>query len=64
MSQLVWQKSTFSEPGSDTCVEVALDRTGTPHLRESDTPGAVITASPYALAALLGRVKSGLLSGN
>ncbi|MFD6997519.1 DUF397 domain-containing protein [Streptomyces mirabilis] len=60
MTQLAWQKSTFSEPGSDTCVEIALDETGTPRLRESASPGTVVTASPSALAALLDRVKSSL----
>jgi hypothetical protein len=59
MSELVWQKSTFSEPGSDTCVELATDPPGHPHLRESDEPGTVIATSPAALRALLGRVKAG-----
>ncbi|WP_411150265.1 DUF397 domain-containing protein [Streptomyces sp. A30] len=59
MSQLAWKKSTFSEPGSDTCVEVALDDTGTVHLRESDTPGTVLASAPSALAALLDGIKGG-----
>ncbi|WP_155060797.1 DUF397 domain-containing protein [Streptomyces blattellae] len=58
MTGLRWQKSTYSEGGADTCVEVALDRTGTLHLRESVTPATAITASPTALAALLDSVKS------
>jgi Domain of unknown function (DUF397) len=58
MTGLRWQKSSYSEGGADTCVEVALDKTGTPQLRESDTPGTVVTASPSALAALMDRVKS------
>ncbi|MER5223487.1 DUF397 domain-containing protein [Streptomyces flaveus] len=59
MAQLVWRKSTFSEPGSDTCVELALDPTGTVHLRESDAPGVVANAAPSAVAALLVGIKSG-----
>ncbi|MCX4905684.1 DUF397 domain-containing protein [Streptomyces sp. NBC_00878] len=66
MTGLRWQKSTYSEGGADTCVEVALDPTGTPHLRESDTPGTVIATAPSALAALLDRVrvKGGELPGS
>jgi hypothetical protein len=60
MAQLVWRKSTFSEPGSDTCVELALAPTGTVHLRESDAPGTVANASPSALAALLDGIKGGM----
>ncbi|MPY53428.1 DUF397 domain-containing protein [Streptomyces acidicola] len=52
MSQLTWQKSSFSEPGGDTCVEVALDRIGL-RLRESVTPGTVATLAPSALVALV-----------
>ncbi|MEV0635211.1 DUF397 domain-containing protein [Streptomyces sp. NPDC050619] len=63
MSQLAWQKSTFSEPGSDTCVEVALDDTRTAHLRESDTPGTTLTSTPSALAALFDGIKGGASAG-
>ncbi|WUO29512.1 DUF397 domain-containing protein [Streptomyces sp. NBC_00286] len=61
MAQLVWRKSTFSEPGSDTCVELALAPTGTVHLRESEAPGAVANAAPSAVAALLDGIKGGML---
>ncbi|MFP3988136.1 DUF397 domain-containing protein [Streptomyces sp. E11-3] len=53
MARLRWQKSSFSEGGADTCVEVSTDPTGRPHLRESDTPAAVIATTPTALRALL-----------
>ncbi|KOG91069.1 DUF397 domain-containing protein [Streptomyces varsoviensis] len=59
MSQLTWQKSSFSEPGSDTCVEVATDLSGGAHLRESDAPTQVIATTPAALRALLRAVKAG-----
>ncbi|MBC9726940.1 DUF397 domain-containing protein [Streptomyces sp. TRM68367] len=59
MSQLAWQKSTFSEPGSDTCVEVALDSAGRLCLRESATPGNVIVTTSTALGDLLRAVADG-----
>jgi hypothetical protein len=64
MPELRWQKSSFSEGGAANCVEVALDPTGTPHLRESDTPGTVLTTAPSALAALLNQVKDEELPGS
>ncbi|MEV6593353.1 DUF397 domain-containing protein [Streptomyces acidicola] len=63
MSQLAWQKSSFSEPGGDTCVEVALDRIGILRLRESVTPGAVATLAPSALVALVDWAKGEATSG-
>lgn len=55
MTELVWQKSTFSEGGGDNCVYVAAtrDTTKTIHLRESDTPDTTLTTTPEALAALI-----------
>jgi hypothetical protein len=61
MDQLNWRKSSFSEGHSDTCVEVATDPTGTPHLRESDDPHTVIATTPTALRALLRTIKTGTL---
>lgn len=63
MTGLRWQKSTYSEGGADTCVEVARDDTGTVHLRESDTPGTVLASAPTALAALLDGIKGGAAAG-
>ncbi|WP_149826520.1 DUF397 domain-containing protein [Streptomyces tailanensis] len=58
MSQLAWQKSSFSEPGSDTCVEIAAAPVSNrPHLRESATPDTVIATTPAALRAFLGGIK-------
>ncbi|MBA2944326.1 DUF397 domain-containing protein [Streptomyces himalayensis] len=59
MSELRWQKSSFSEGGAANCVELALTPTGTPHLRESDTPATVIATTPAALRALLRGIKAG-----
>jgi hypothetical protein len=52
-----WQKSTFSTGEIDQeCVEISASG-GTIHLRESDTPDAIITTTPARLAALLRRIK-------
>lgn len=54
MTELVWQKSTFSEGGGDNCVYVAADHnTQTIRLRESDTPQTTLTTTPETLAALI-----------
>ncbi|MDJ0342675.1 DUF397 domain-containing protein [Streptomyces sp. H10-C2] len=63
MSQLRWQKSSFSEGGAANCVELAAGPAGTPHLRESDDPARVVTTTPAALRAFLRAVKSGKLDG-
>lgn len=59
MSQLTWQKSSFSEAGADTCVEIAVGLAGRTHLRESDDPGTVLTTSPTALRTLVRSIKAG-----
>lgn len=59
MSQLSWQKSTFSTGDGENCVEVAADRAGTAYIRESDEPGAVVTSTPAAFAAFVRAVKAG-----
>ncbi|MFF3938881.1 DUF397 domain-containing protein [Streptomyces phaeofaciens] len=59
---LRWQKSSFSDGGEgDTCVELAASPTPTLHLRESDTPGTALTATPAALAHLLEGIRGGSL---
>ncbi|MBH5336809.1 DUF397 domain-containing protein [Streptomyces pactum] len=63
MSQLAWRKSSFSEPGSDTCVEVAAMPSCGALLRESDDPGTVIATTPAALRALVRAVKRGRFDG-
>ncbi|ARF57228.1 DUF397 domain-containing protein [Streptomyces gilvosporeus] len=59
MSQLLWQKSSFSEGGADTCVEVAASPSGTRHLRESDAPATVMATSAAALRGLVRSLKDG-----
>ncbi|MEW2574490.1 DUF397 domain-containing protein [Streptomyces sp. NPDC047070] len=54
---LHWQKSSFSGGGGDEdCLEISATPT-TLHLRESDTPTAVLSPNPTALNALLTAVK-------
>ncbi|MFI1730781.1 DUF397 domain-containing protein [Streptomyces acidicola] len=64
MTGLRWQKSTYSEGGADTCVEVAREQTGTVRLRESVTPSTVATVAPYALVALIDWAKREAPSGD
>ncbi|MDJ0340379.1 DUF397 domain-containing protein [Streptomyces sp. H10-C2] len=59
MSQLVWQKSSFSSGGQGECVEVATGSAGLVHLRESDDPVVIVTTTPAALRALLRATKAG-----
>ncbi|MFF4601691.1 DUF397 domain-containing protein [Streptomyces sp. NPDC001339] len=61
MSRLTWQKSSFSEAGSDHCVEVAVDVTGVPYLRDSKRPDIVITTSRPAFCSLIRAVRAGEL---
>ncbi|MER5539697.1 DUF397 domain-containing protein [Streptomyces mirabilis] len=56
MSELTWQKSSFSEDQAN-CVFVAVAPDGTIRLRESDEPGTVLTTTPDQLAALLQHIK-------
>ncbi|MDJ0347075.1 DUF397 domain-containing protein [Streptomyces sp. H10-C2] len=58
MSQLSWQKSTFSE-NQVNCVHVASAADGTIRLRESDDPGVIVTTTPAQLAAFILSAKAG-----
>jgi hypothetical protein len=53
MNALDWQKSSFSGGAEGDCVNVAATPDGTLHLRESDDPTTVLSATPGQLAALL-----------
>ncbi|UUU31105.1 DUF397 domain-containing protein [Streptomyces sp. CA-210063] len=58
MVQLRWQKSSYSEGGADTCVEIAAALNASrAYLRESATPETVIAATSAALHALIGGIK-------
>ncbi|MFD4571950.1 DUF397 domain-containing protein [Streptomyces sp. NPDC058417] len=57
-----WQKSSYSGEGDgNNCLEVKAGSRGV-HLRESDTPGAVLTTDPAALAHLLEALRRSALS--
>ncbi|MDX2526747.1 DUF397 domain-containing protein [Streptomyces europaeiscabiei] len=62
MSQLGWQKSSFSSGGEGNCIELAAATPPRIHLRESARPSEITTAAPRALAHLLHTVKGGTLS--
>ncbi|MET7349159.1 DUF397 domain-containing protein [Streptomyces mirabilis] len=53
MSELEWQKSSFSGGPEGNCVNVATAPDGTIRLRESDEPRTVLATTPEGLAALL-----------
>ncbi|KUO21770.1 DUF397 domain-containing protein [Streptomyces dysideae] len=61
MSELKWQKSSFSEGGAANCVELATCPAGHPHLRESEDPATVVQTSATALGALLRAVRDGAI---
>ncbi|MFI1680915.1 DUF397 domain-containing protein [Streptomyces sp. NPDC020607] len=56
MTELTWQKSTYSQEAS-SCVNIVAAPDGTTHLRESDDPEVVLTTSPSQLSALIRAVK-------
>ena len=59
MPQLAWHKSSFSTGDQGECVEVAADPNGLIHLRESDQPDEILTATPTPWAGLLHHIKAG-----
>lgn len=59
MFQPTWQKSSFSTGGEGECVELASGLTGQVHLRESDRPAQVATATPVALEQLFAAIRRG-----
>jgi hypothetical protein len=52
MTELNWQKSTYSEAAS-SCVYLAATPAGTILLRESDEPEVILTTGPGQLGALI-----------
>jgi hypothetical protein len=58
MTELAWQKSTFSGGPEGECVYVATAPDKTIRLRESDTPDVTLATAPEGLAALLRHLKS------
>ncbi|MFF4736772.1 DUF397 domain-containing protein [Streptomyces sp. NPDC001262] len=62
MSDIQWQKSSFSTDGND-CIELA-HAAGSVLLRESDAPHVIATAERVGLRALVHGVKRGALDLN
>ncbi|CDR07650.1 DUF397 domain-containing protein [Streptomyces iranensis] len=61
MTEVNWQKSSYSSAGDgNSCIELASIGT-TVALRESDDPRTVLTTSPARLGALLQSIKAGAL---
>ncbi|MER5212238.1 DUF397 domain-containing protein [Streptomyces sp. NPDC002838] len=58
MTELNWQKSTYSEEAS-SCVYLAATPTGTVLLRESDEPETILTTGPDQLRALIAALRLG-----
>ncbi|MEU6276312.1 DUF397 domain-containing protein [Streptomyces populi] len=56
MTELVWQKSTYSEAAS-SCVYLATTPAGTILLRESDEPETVLATGPRQLGALIAALR-------
>ncbi|GAB2911447.1 DUF397 domain-containing protein [Streptomyces mayteni] len=62
VSEICWQKSSYSPEGADNnCLQAARGRESVVLLRESDEPDVIAVAAPAALAALLRAVKRGRL---
>ena len=59
----VWRKSTRSDNGGATCVEVATNLPGVVGVRDSkDRQGPVLTFGPEAWTAFAGAAASGRLA--
>ena len=60
LSGAIWRKSTRSDNGGASCVEVARNLPGVVGVRDSkDRSGPVLTFGPEAWAAFVGAVKDG-----
>ncbi|MET7883690.1 DUF397 domain-containing protein [Streptomyces avermitilis] len=57
MSELQWQKSTYSQEAS-ACVYLATTPTGTILLRESDEPEAILSTGTRQLGALISALRT------
>ncbi|MCK1795741.1 DUF397 domain-containing protein [Streptomyces sp. XM4193] len=61
MSNVNWQKSTYSSEGNN-CVELGRSHASdVVQVRESEEPGTVLHSSPARIADLLAAVKCGRL---
>ncbi|MFE3650948.1 DUF397 domain-containing protein [Streptomyces sp. NPDC059152] len=58
MSEIIWQKSSFSGGGGEQCIETAVVD-GEILMRESDDPDVVVRTTPAKLKAFIAGVKAG-----
>ncbi|MGW0574736.1 DUF397 domain-containing protein [Streptomyces sp. NPDC002920] len=58
MSELNWQKSSYSEEGS-SCVYLAATPNGTILLQESDEPGTMLATGATQIRALISTLTDG-----
>ncbi|WP_078607219.1 DUF397 domain-containing protein [Streptomyces flavidovirens] len=59
MSERDWQRSSFCGGGGNNCVELATAQGNGVAIRESETPGLVVSTNRAALRALVLGVKAG-----
>lgn len=57
MTELTWQKSTYSQEAS-SCVNIATAPDGTIRLRESDDPEVTLSTTRTQLGTLIRAVKN------
>lgn len=62
MSELHWQKSSFSSEASN-CIELATAPDGTIHFRESDEPTVTLALQAPGLDSLLRAARGGIRTG-
>jgi hypothetical protein len=53
MTELTWQKSSYSEEASSCIYLATASAAGTVLLRESDEPQRILTTDKHSLAALI-----------
>ncbi|WP_434596272.1 DUF397 domain-containing protein [Streptomyces sp. A5-4] len=58
MSELHWQKSSFSVGEGGNCLNLATAPDGTIRLRESDNPEEIISTTPIRLKELIRTIKA------
>ncbi|EST30513.1 hypothetical protein N566_21150 [Streptomycetaceae bacterium MP113-05] len=62
MATEAWQKSSYCAEASN-CLEVRLDAEGMAHIRESTSPGEMVTLPAAGLGAMLRAVRTGQVHG-
>ncbi|MFI0261450.1 DUF397 domain-containing protein [Streptomyces sp. NPDC017056] len=58
MTELVWQQSSFCQEGG-SCLGIATSSDNTMHIRESSSPGTVVTTARAQLGSFIRAIKAG-----